>query len=386
MSERKMFIINRILIILFILMLVVPLILVDLSTDRISVPENRGLANPPNLEDIKKHPGSFISQFDAWFKDSTGFREQFLILYNDTIGKNKHFNGVSYTVGAITCLIGEQGHHYFAGENGHLIHKFQGKQFLSDEQLQNMAVKLEKVKTFLDHKGIPLIVMFNTDKESVYPEFYPKSIKRGPEPIQLDIITMYLQNHTSVDVFNVRQALLVEKDHYLLYPVFGDFQAISHHSGIGAFLAYRELMKHITIYFPWIIPLELDDIDICYDEKGVAGVSLKEKTYENLKPSFFDNVSFNDDTFWGLGFNDAYENLDPGLPVILLMRTSYSNETNAGKFIFQTFGRTIMTHFMNMEHIEEYINCFKPDIVVFESTEYQLNLFADSVIGIPELP
>jgi hypothetical protein len=384
--EEEMPVLNRSFIFLFSLLLFVPLILVDLSPDRISVQENRKLAGPPSFSDIKNHPGLFIGEFDIWFKDSTGFREQMLALYNG-ISKNKSFSGQThYSDGQVLFTIGEEGHHYFADVNGKLIHKYQGKQFLSDKQLQTMAAKLDDVKTFLEHKGIPLVVMFCTDKETIYPEFYTKSIKRGPEPVQLDVITGYLQEHISVDIFNIRQALLAEKNNYLLYPISGNANALSHYNGIGAFFAYRELMKHITTYFPWVMPLELADIDISYDEKGVHSVSLKEKTYRYLGPSFFDNVSFIDDAFWGLAFNAAYENIDSDLPVILLLCTSYSGEDMAGKFIIQTFGRTIITHFKNMEHIEEYITRFKPDIVVFESTEYQLNMFADSIAGIPELP
>jgi hypothetical protein len=368
-------------------MLFVPLILVDLSSDRISVSENRRLANFPNLADIKSHPGFFFSQFDSWFKDSTGFREQLVSLYN-VINKNKSFGRqIRYTEGQFTFIAGEQGHHYFAGvETNNLISRFQGKQFISEKKLENMAAKLEEFKTYLDHKDIPLVVMFCADKESIYPEYYPKSIIRGPEPIQLDTITSYLQDHTSVDVFNIRQALLAEKSNYLLYPVSGDQVALSHYNGIAAFFAYRELMKHIAAYFSLITPLELTDVYISYDEKGEHLVFLKEKKYRNLEPSFFDNVNFIDKDYFGLLFNDAYENLEPELPVILLLRTSFSGEGLAGKFIAQTFGRTIMTHFMNMEYIEEYITLFQPDIVVFESPEYQLVFFADSVARIPELP
>jgi hypothetical protein len=345
------------------------------------------LANLPKLAEIKIHPGKFKGEFDAWFKDSTGFREQLVSLYRN-IDKNKWLNGdTQYKDGQLVYLIGEQGHHYFASSGeANLISKFQGKQLLSDGQLQTMAVKLEEVKAYLDKKGIPLVVMFCTDKDTIYPEFYPKFVKRGPEPIQLDVITGYLREHTSVDVFNIRQALLAEKNNYLLYPVSGNFQALSHYNEIGAFFAYRELMKYITTYFPRIIPLELADVDINYDEKGVHRVSLKEMKYKRLEPSFFDNVSFIDNNSFGLNFNAAYESLDPYLPVILLLRTSYFNEEYAGKFIAQTFGKTIMTHFKNMVHIEEYINQFKPDIVVFESTEYQLEIFANDIARIPKLP
>ena len=376
-------IINIIFITFFIGLLALPLLLVDLSSDRFSVRENRLLSARPKLSDIKNHPVKFIREFDKWFKDSTGFRVQFVTLYNNA-ERNTWLNTVSYSEGYLTFLIGEQGHHYSV--HWGQIEKFQGKKYLSDNQLTNMAAKLEEVKTSLNKKGIPLIVMLGTDKESIYPEFYPKSIKRGPEPIQLDVITNYLQEHTTVDIFNIKQALLAEKDNYLLYPLVDNRTAaprdIAHYTEIGAFFAYRELMNYINIYFPEIIPYELSDIDINYDEIGTPFVSLKtEIVHKKFDPSFFDHVNYDPVRFWG----EAYENIEKYLPVLLLMRDSYGNYEYIGKYLAQHFSKVISIHFHNMNYLDEYIEKFKPDIIVFESAERTLIEFASYVPKIPEL-
>ena len=376
-----MCIFNRIFIVLFVVMLTLPLVFVDLSSDRVSVKENRMLAERPKLADIKNHPGKFIRGFDAWFKDSTGFRKQLVALYN-IISKNIWLNGTTYTDGQYTYLAGEQGHHYFAYLNRMLIPKFQGRQFLSDEQLMGMASKLDEVKTYLDNKGIPLVVMFCTDKESIYPEYYPRSIKRGPEPIQLDIITSYLQDNTSVDVFNIRQALLAEKDEYLLYDVSsGD---LTHYNQIGAFFAYRELMKHINIHFSQMIPYELNDVNITYEESGIPFVSLVEEIVHNkLNAAFLNNNNYLDHVPPQF---EVYENMEQELPVILLMGDSYADYKYIRKYIAQHFGKTIFINYNGLNYIQEYITRYKPNIVVFESAERGLVWFANSVIGIPKLP
>jgi alginate O-acetyltransferase complex protein AlgJ len=377
---------NCIFIIFFMVMLTLPLVFVDLSSNRVSEGENRMLAERPKLADIKTHPGKFVRDFDAWYKDSTGFREQLLKLYN-VISNNSWLNGVvRYTEGQYVYLVGENGHHYFADVDGFLIPKFQGRQFLTDEQLKNMALKLEEIKSYLDNKSIPFVVMFCADKESVYPEFYPKSIRRGPEPIQLDVITEYLQEHSGVDVFNIRNSLLAEKTKYLLYykidtmAFTGDF---AHYNQIGAFFAYRELMKHINKYFPNMVPFEFNDIDIRYDEKEIPSVTFKtEMNYKKLDPSFFDDVELNRPFSWE---NDAYENTDSSLPVILFLRDSYAGEQYIGKFIARHFGKAIFIHFSNIKHIHEYITFYNPDIVVFESAERALVNFFAYTTEIPEL-
>jgi len=372
-----MHIFNGVFIAIFMTMLTLPLVFVDLSSDRVYLQENRMLAPLPVLANIKKHPGTFIREFDAWFKDSTGFRKRLLTLYN-IVGKNTWLNGVRYVDGQFVYLVGEEGHHYFAFTDGLLIDKFQGKQFLGDDQLTNMAAGLKEAKMYLDKNGVPLIVMFCADKEAIYPEFYPKSIKRGPEPVQLDIITRYLQEHTGVDVFYIRQALLAEKNNYMLYAASsGD---LSHYNEIGAFFAYRELMKHINKYFPEITPYELADVDISYDENEIPRVLLKaDVVYRKLAPSFFDDVNVDRPFTWE---NVAYENEESDLPVILFLRDSFADEKFIGKYIAQHFSKAIFIHYPNIERFEEYIDRYKPDIVVFESAESLLPRFADYVAEI----
>jgi len=158
---------------------------------------------------------------------------------------------------------------------------------------------------------------------------------------------------------------------------------LTHYNYTGAFFAYRELMKHINAYFPEIVPFELKNIDISNNEQGETDYSIKtDITYKVLDPSFFDNIPVSDINL--AYFNCAYLNTNPDLPTVLFLRTSYSSLL--GPLVAQHFNKTIMTHFMNMRHLEKYVNLWNPDIVIFETVEYQLNYFADAVIGIPELP
>jgi hypothetical protein len=375
---------NVFFIIVFVLLLALPLVFVDLEFDRISVTENRMLAPWPKPSDIKNNPGRFVRQFDEWFKDSTGFRERLVAIYK-AVNENKWLNNNLIVDGNTFYLIGEEGHHYFAGYRGYLIPIFQGKKkYINDDLLSRMAKKLEDVKIYLENKGIPLVVMFCAVKESIYPEFYPKLIKRGPEPIQLDVITKYLQENTSVDIFSNRQTLLAEKNKYMLFYVSpGDL----HHNEIAAFFTYRELMKHINAYFPQIIPYEPGDIEINNITAGwpYPFVTLKSGfTYQRLNPSFFDDIDVTR-SFTGWEYNVFY-NMNSNLPTILVLGDSFAQENYICKYIAQQFGKTIFIHHRDIPKIQEYINLFQPDIVVLETNEHGLSFFSGKIIGIPELP
>ncbi|MDR1618230.1 MAG: hypothetical protein LBS06_04180 [Treponema sp.] len=355
----------------FIIMLLTPLLSTDLRNGAVSVEENRMLADRPPLSSIN-HPRTFIKDFNKWFDDHVGFREKFISLYR--IFNKLQRKGPQYREGNLTYITGKKGHHFFTGYNNEMTAKFSGKPIFSDKQLETFAQKLKTVKSFLDKEGILLIVMFCTDKESVYPEYYPESIRQGPEPIQLDFITDYLKNNASIDVFNIRRALLDQKGRYPLYPK-GPLGDLTHYNEIGAFFAYRELLEHVNVYFPEIAPLSLDDIDISCDENGTAGISLiKEPSYKKLDAGFFDAVN----VFRPLdNLDEAFENTCADTPTILFLGDSYMGHNGKfiSKYIAQNFGRVIFFNFRNIKNLPQYISTFSPGIVVLETAERQIGGF-----------
>ena len=374
--------VNVMFIILFMAMLILPLAFIDLYGGAVSEKENRYLAARPPMSYAFQWPSDFIRQFDGWFADNVGFRDKLINSYSLA---QKLENNVQYTDGSNVMLIGEQGHHYYAHINGWMISKYQGKPFVSDEQLQGLTNGLNSVNRYLDEKGIPFIVMFCTDKESIYPEYYPKSIKRGSEPIQLDIITAFLIENTDIDVFNIRERLLAEKERYLSYNKTGSMGELTHYNEIGAFFAYQELMWYINFYFPELVPYTIDDIMITYDEREIPHISTKyEFLYKQLDTDFFDDVEIIRPFTTA---NSAFENNNLDLPTILMLKDSYTQggELRMAKFIPQHFGKTILIHYTNIEYFYEYVDHYRPDIVVFESAERELGIFADYVSTLQDI-
>lgn len=357
---------NAIFISVFMIMLLIPLAFIDLSGGAVSNQENRVLAARPSFAYALQHPGDFIRQFDSWFADNVGFRESFISLYNKLVaqGQNAYLDGTSIV------LIGKDGHHFHSCGN-HLIKIYQGKPWLSDSQLNNLSDSLNEINEYLDEKSIPFVVMVCTDKESIYPEYYPDFVIRGLEPTSLDKVVSHLETHTDVDLFCIKERLLQEKENYLLYPKNGDIYELLHYNETGSFFAYQELMKHIGTYFPALEPFQLEDMNIDYLVNGSSSVSLKKGfSFKQVDPSFFDDAV-------------EFENSISNLPTFLILRDSY-----AGWFINylpQHFGKTYFHHWNTIERLEEYIETYKPDIVVFETAERELPTFANSLINYANL-
>ena len=369
---------HRIFTIIFMMILFLPLAFVNPYGDIVSEQENRMLAKRPATSGLFLQPADFTRQFDRWFADNVGFREQLIGLYKkldslETQGQ--------YSDGSNIMLIGEQGHHYFADIGGWLIGKFQGKALLTDEQLVKLSDGLNAIQAYLNKKDIPFILMFCADKETIYPEYYPKSIIKGPDPDQLDTVSEYIMNHTNIDFFSVKACLLEAKKHYPVFDKVGDARMIlSHHSEIGAFFTYQELMKHITTYMPQIKALTAEDVSFTYHDVGdyqnISDVILlQDQRYRSLDSDFFTNIPLQHPSQ-----GSAFENDDASLPTILIMRDSYTGNGNyISRYIPQHFGKTILIHWNNTRSLTEYIDILNPDIVVFEVAERMLIDFPNAV-------
>jgi hypothetical protein len=95
-----------------------------------------------------------------------------------------------------------------------------------------------------------------------------------------------------------------------------------------------------------------------------------------MDASFFDDVDLKRPFTWE---NQAFGNSVSGLPTILVFSDSYFNDNRnifIGKYLAQHFDKTILILYDQMYNFEQYINKYKPDMVVFESAERMLDGFS----------
>lgn len=348
---------------IFFLLLLIPLFLTDFQGGSRGRRENRVLAKRPDISLVYRHPKDFIRDVELWISENIGFRDFMLSLY---IEINKLILDGYYLDGTGLVLVGEEGHTFHTGGKKELLSVYQGKPWLSDTEMQQLMVKFNELQSFFDRKGIRFIIMLCADKESIYPEYYPKFVVRGSEPSSLDRVNQYIRRNAALNFFCIKERLLAEKDEYLLYPKTGDIYALLHYNETAGFFAYQELIKRIAAYFPSLLPLSIGDVSIAYRDDGLSDVVLRQrKLFKWTKARFFEDAI-------------EYENEDVELPSLLLLRDSYAGYFT--DFLPQHFSRTIMHHWSTIGRIEEYVDSYKPDVVVFEVAEREIPAFADAII------
>ncbi len=350
-------------IVIFFLLLLLPLIYADFRGGTRSAWEGRRLAKFPPTHSLVSNFGDFAGKFDAWISDNIGFRYPMInaleYFYREILKSH-------YMEGSRLVLVGREGHFFNTGNNKQILSAYQGKRWLSEEQLHRLSVKLNDVKRYLDSKGIVFVLMLCPDKDSVYPEYYPVSVVRGPEPIPLDSIAEHLRSNTRIDVFSVKERLLDEKRKYLIYPKKGTRTELLHYNSLGAFFAYQELMKHIGAHFPELSPFSIDDVDVTYLENGSATVVLKDA-------QFYKRITR------GSASGEFDNSNSPSLPVCLMLHDSYAPYFT--DFLYHSFQKTIRHHWNFIERLERYVDSYAPDVVIFEVSEHKIPLFAKAVIA-----
>ena len=214
--------------------------------------------------------------------------------------------------------------------------------------------------------------MINLNKSHVYPEYFPDEFVKS-NTTRAEQVINYLNKHTNIPIVYPRDALLKEKERYLLYV-----PTDAHWNTVGGYVGFRELIKSLEPdkTFP-----DISDIAPVYTKTEWADVS-------NII-----NAAWFTDNLWT---TTSYR------PEIKTEWTSRT-DTNSSLYIHNNTGngkKLLVYHdsYMNqmMDYLgKEYTDCEfiekefditeadilekNPDIVVFEILERMLNNYREEL-------
>lgn len=202
-----------------------------------------------------KELNEFPKEFDRYYGDNFGFRD-LLIKLNNTV-RFSIFN-VSPTK---TVLLGKNNWLFHTGN--HSVEFYQGTNLFSKLDLKRLALVYETRRKYLESLGINYYIFIPTNKESIYPEFYPDDIPRITKITRYDQVVDYLRVHTKLKVVGPKQALLKEKHRGQLYR-----KSDGHWNSFGAYFAYQHLYETLHKDYPNIVQTPIDDfrLTIRYEE------------------------------------------------------------------------------------------------------------------------
>ncbi len=243
------------------------------------VNEKRVLTTFPRLNPGFAGARNFIAGLEAYYNDRFGFRRR-LIYWEQNWKRSWFGESPSYNV-----IIGQRGWLFYKANQS--TGDFQETMLFTDKQLQEWQSLLESRRDWLARQGINYIFVIAPDKQTIYPENLPEGMTKVGLVTKLDQFVAYMRANSSVEVLDLRPALLQAKTSGQTY-LYTD----SHWNQFGAFTACQEIIQKLVRQLPSLKPLTMDSFDrkISLEKGGnlaqmlAAKESMLERDYLTFLP------------------------------------------------------------------------------------------------------
>lgn len=358
--------------VVFLLSIWLPLVFADKQGGRVSVTENRTLAQFPNLTSMK----GLRSGLENWINDNEGFRVQLQKFYADL-----SFN-IFHTSPSDRVKFGKDGWYFYTGDNNLQIAS--GTYPMTQETLEKIKDTQVAIQQALKKKGITYILVFTPSKVSVYPENLIGNFQECRTVI--DEVADYLTENTTIPVINVKSDLLKAKQTQVIYH-----KTDTHWNQAGAYVGYSTIINRLNnlglidtkpaniTTFPSTYKGEfsamMGDIDLLQPEPIEATKIISPKAQSLESSELYDKIQLlktNDGIY-----TSAYLYKNPSInnKKMLIYGDAFFASWNIPQLFAENFSDLsfIWSDYITNDIVDE----LKPDFVILERTERYLFTLAN---------
>jgi len=357
---------ERLLIAIFIVTIAIPGVATLAGIDRPdAVNENRTLAPFPTVRWDLASLQALPDAFTKYFEDNFSFRTR-LVKWQAAF--RFHELRVSPSPAVIT---GRDGWLFYADDGA--VQDFVDATPFTDEQLEQWRQTLEHTRDWLARRGIRYVFVIAPDKHVVYPELMPATVHRLHDGSRTDQLVRYLNAHSTVDVVDLRPALLHERNRERLYH-----RTDTHWNDLGAWIGYDEIVSRLNVQGLRSVPrssfAERDVVTAGMDLAGMLG--LKDELAENdlqLVPQqqrlarVIEPVHPSDHLMDG---RVVTTHPDHALPRLVMFRDSFASALIP--FLSEHFSRAVYLWQYNFD--PAVVESEHPDVVIEEWVGRKLNV------------
>jgi hypothetical protein len=175
---------------------------------------------------------TFPDAFTKYFEDNFSFRTR-LVKWQAAFRFRELRVSPSPAV-----IAGRDGWLFYADDGA--VQDFVDAAPFTDEQLEQWRQTLEHTRDWLARRGIRYLFVIAPDKHVVYPELMPAAVHRLHDGSRTDQLVSYLRARSTVDVVDLRPALLRERNRERLYH-----RTDTHWNDLGAWIGYDEILDRL---------------------------------------------------------------------------------------------------------------------------------------------
>ena len=236
--------------------------------------EKRALAQFPHLKSFPGGLKEYIAGLEACFDDHFGCRNQLIRWHINWQLKFLRATGGSGPI----VIIGSDNWLFYA--QNQMVEHYRGVRQFTPQNLRDWQELLEHRRDWLAQRGIKYVFVIAPDKHSIYSEHLPFRMTKAHPETKLDQFYTYMRDHSTVEVVDLRPALL---DACRIAPTY--LKTDTHWNAFGGFVACREIAKKLGLE-----PLSLDSFELKKigqdggDLAGMLGVKMIEENAISLTP------------------------------------------------------------------------------------------------------
>jgi alginate O-acetyltransferase complex protein AlgJ len=265
-------------------------------------------------------------------------------------------------------LLGKDG--WMEYTNGWNIDDFQNLTPLNNKK--GLRKKLVALNQYLESQGVTLLIVVAPNKATIYPDKLPEQIESLPGQSRLDQLSIYLKDG-GLQVVDLRPGLRTARQDQDVY-----YKTNTHWNGYGAFAAYTTIVNALGSSYPELKPYKATDLKLVTSDPSVQDIPRLIHVSTITEPMFFfePQKSFVQTLHPGdyYGYNKFSWISDSKLPTLLMFHDSFG-VMNLNDYLSMNFGKS---HFVNMRGMSEYLTTetirqFKPDVIIIEIVERDLN-------------
>jgi len=340
--------------------------------------ENRVLAVMPPPPKSIDGLTAWRSGIDAYLNDHFGFRQWYIRHYQHEL-----MRCFEVIPASVPVLAGVDGWYFFTMFGA--IDDFYGRIPLKNEQLRVWMAAQEAKKRWLGERGIHYLLLVAPNKQSVYSQMLAAGAPATRGQSRYDQLLAELGGRTPDFMPDLRRVLRAEAaDGKVLY-----YKNDAHWNDLGAYLAFHEMMKQLSVWFPdagfktnfRIIP----QVTGRGGNSGRGGDLAKMLMRRNLVETYPKFTYFRRD-FKRLPLPCPISDIprepdrrsyltrlaEPGeKPKALIFRDSFF--VPLVPLVAKNFGEALfLWKSYDQRNVEEALNCFKPDVVIEEIVEWHM--------------
>lgn len=269
-------------------------------------------------------------------------------------------------------LVGRSGWLYLADEYG--VEDIRHQMPFSEQELREWGDFLIGIDRWAKKRGIPFLLTFTLNKQTVYPEYLPGWVTKVGPASRLDQLKTYLKEHADITTVDLRETMLAGKHEQLYY------KTDSHWNDLGMILAAEPITRQLHAWFPKVQVSSRADFDVTHSQisggdlaRMLGSRDLRTDEQVNLLPRTARHAVFSDGTE-RTGVDVRYQEFlisqREGAPIgrAVIYRDSFLNTMIA--ILAESLGRGVFVWGAEVDY--KLLEREHPDVVILQMIERRL--------------